>query len=1354
MEQKDLPYRLEELLTNFYRLERVERINYVQYIPSKPEGQWSIQAELALRKRNSKVLVSLFSRELWCFSINSDPIPTLELDHLGNTPAPEKTGYFTPDISKPNLPTAYAVFLKALRRMMHISLCLESGQHLIPFGNSCLFRGESRSTKVVHCEPQLFENGDLCVSFSCKNMRLCNFDTKMIDESFLQKNAIYLAPSGIRAYLYSHELEKCVSPPPKNASVLLITLLVSHGIDLTKKKDLTWVRVIPNLDHLNGYTPSVSSYLDPPRATKTAIWPLELCFSQSSAPLSKSLRELSLQPDLQETFDLIDDFIQLKLTSAFKTPGSTTGALGSGTVTGMNALSTGGIYGDHYTAQPKNFQAGSLYNLNVFGNHNSRRSPGGPSANVTPVHNRSAPQSAENVTPGFLTTPNVNENVDGTGEEILISGTSYKRGENIWTEQNRVSENESESLSTNHAAASESSVDQDNAELDAELFGDDKDDEQLSSDEVNFPQQTKEITDDMFDMIDDSDTSREKTMQLKEPSPFSTDESPFKRKYLDIPLDEMTLPTTPLYMDPGAPLPIETPKERKKSVFAPLNFNPIIESNVDNKYKNGGKFSLDAGKNEDSLKFDISSAKMSSSEEEDLASSDEDLDDFAVNSNVGPALESNTQPTTFAIENQPPISSNDIQRIAFQDPSPLQSFENESGDEKGLREVHSEFWRYPKGASYDFSPSKAYSSHSNSVKPVQFNAESNGPDELSIIKNFTPLLDTVSKSPLANQILDDPAAKQAENKGKLKLDVIGATDSVSAPETSNSLPFLLRHMPLFSIPDIFFHNNPSLSATEGLSSVVNLLVEQIIFDRGLLGDLGSESVTYSAFMDCGDGIIKKCMQDSFSEFERLNGGQLIEEINYIPQPAVYVKKSDEIIKVKGDSDYFSSQLRLKPYKGIKNFRCLFLTTELKDDCLDFLSTMSQIYQSQELGFCELVRLTFADTPGLIYLINLEKDTLLLLSAQIVSYCSTNTQNILSVPLVLFLPISKKSLADVVLMTAKFEFLREEIVSKLPNVRLVLKLIPIDFLTDPMTSVKDYYDFSVGVYNSISPHNIKYTAIADELPKKVEFRTNKELNGQTTHFDVYFHLAYARSIDRNWVSAAWSSSSGNESGAKTWYIGNSTTAFEDVCNQMWQITSACLTNNYGRACLILTRFDSVLPDDELMHWRRLSSTSRNMHLAVVCVGDNTKLSLFDEDRMYPSFKPIFEDDRLSQNVDVTNLDNYEIVDIGREIHGIIFQRPLQLSNSQHRCAINTGALIRFKGSSSRNVVDKFEVSLLNCPHTDSTKLLRIILQEFRNLSTLNSWFGVSKSRSSFVPWHVLAVKKMINAIVHLKVTDDT
>ncbi|KAM3160548.1 Mediator of RNA polymerase II transcription subunit 13 [Lachancea thermotolerans] len=1355
MEYKETPYRLEDLLTSFYRVENINKINYVQYIPSKPDAQWSIQAELALRKHNPKILVSLFSRELWCFSINEEELPKLNLDLLGNPPSPEKIGYFTPNISKPNLPTAYAVFLKALRRKIHINICLKSHQRIIPFGNSCLYNTNEKTNKVIHFEPQLFENGDLCISICTKDVNLRSFNTKTINENFMKSNAIYLAPSGIRAYLVSSDIKKCVSPPPKSASVLLITLLVSHGIDLTKKKDITWVKVTPNLDHLNGYTPSISGYLDPPKATKTAIWPLELCFSQLADSLVSTQTPPSpCVPDLQGTFDIIDDFIQLKLTSAFKSPGNTCTGASMGTATGNEALSTGGTYGEQYQAFHKRSQSGSMSAAGPVGYQlGARQSPSINAANLTPANNKPASHPPDAYINGFLTTPNINESVDANNEDIMLGVSPQKLRSELWSEKKDSDVEFGLKLNTPVENTEISTAsEKDDADLDAELFGDDNADDEvpgnsnLKGDENKQVEQgVKDITDEMFDMADESDSPKDKSEVAKQPAVLDLRRSPFKRKYLDIPLEEMTLPSTPLYTDPGAPLPVETPKDRKKSVFAPLNFNPIIESNVDNKYKNGGKFSFDGGKVEESLKFDVSTANVSSSEDDETGSSADEFDDMFTGGDNFKSTDVNAPTTAFAAESQ----IGNVPEFVQQDTPPLPIFDNSVNNEKTIRDNSLEMWKFSRDqSSQDFGSPKTHSS-SSSARPSQFQIAGNGSNDLLKPNNTNPLLEQTSKSylPINDNNVDSTNGVDKEIGDSL------SPESMPTPESSNSLPFLLRHMPLFSIPDAFFLNNPSLAANDDLPSLLDLLCEQIVFDQGKMGDLKCRTATYNNFEACSDGVVKTTIDDIFSKFQRLHGGELIEEISPIRQPAVYVKKNDEVIKIKSDSEPFSQYLHLKPYKGIKSFKGLFLTTILKNDCLEFLSTMSQIYSSHELGFCELVKLTSADTPGLIYLVNLEESTLSLLSAQIVSYCSTNTLNTMSVPLVVFLPIMSSNLSEVVAMTLKFQFIKNEILSKLPSVKLCLKLIPLDFVKDPLTSIEEYYDFCVGIYNTLPPKSDKFTSIADEVPKKIEFRTIQKTNGQTSHFDVYIHLAYARSVDRNWICAAWSNSNGSENGVKTWYIGNSKNAFEDACNRMWRITLKFASNKYGRVCLVLSRFDSVLPDDELMHWRRLSSTSRNLHLAVVCVGDNTKVSLYDEDRIYPSFKPIFRDGRLSQKIDTLNLDNYEIVDIGSEIHGIVFRSPLHLANSQHRCAINTGALVRFKAADCDEILDKMEVNLLNCPHSDSTKLLKIILQEFRNLASLNPWFGISKSKDVFVPWHVLAVKKMLRTMVHLKVKDN-
>ena len=159
------------------------------------------------------------------------------------------------------------------------------------------------------------------------------------------------------------------------------------------------------------------------------------------------------------------------------------------------------------------------------------------------------------------------------------------------------------------------------------------------------------------------------------------------------------------------------------------------------------------------------------------------------------------------------------------------------------------------------------------------------------------------------------------------------------------------------------------------------------------------------------------------------------------------------------------------------------------------------------------------------------------------------------------------------------------------------------------------------------------------------------------------------------------------------------------------------------------------------------------MAVVCVDDSEKISFFDEDKLYPSFKPIFKNNDLSQCVNQRKINDYEIRNLDENIHGVIFEHPFPLANSQHRCAIKSGALIKFKRNSGNSTWKKFEVNLLNCPHSDSTKLLETILEEFRNLAALNVWFGISNGEKSHIPWHVLAVKKMMNVMVHTKIKID-
>lgn len=1362
MTTDSLTYRLDDLLSSFYRIERLEKVSFHQYVPKKQEDQWSIQMELLLRKQNPRNLVALLSRELWCFSINDQKVPTPPKlsDDEGNNEelVPDKKGHFTADYSKPNLPPQYALFLKALRRMVYINITANSSNMLVPYGNACLSLEGSKACQVLHIEPHLFDNGELVTTITTKSPGLTPLMTDRIEESFLKSHALYLAPSGIRMYLPSSNKQRCLTRPPKNAEVLLMTLYVSHGIRLIEKKDIQWVKLIPHLGHLNGHTPNIASYMDPPTDARTIIWPLDLCFAQVVSDNQFDSEKSPCYHSLNDAFDVIDDFVQLKQTSAYRTPKSSSGTMG--TVLSGNALGSGGAYMEQFQPYYRS-QIGSAPSTSyLLSKENSDLKP--ISRDTSPAYSsfeKPLTGSGENFGPGaFSTTPNLNESSMFNEKKSMLNeleisplksdaGSSLKQmlreTEPPMGTTAMVSPHREISLSEKHKAITDPPANE-------ELFGDDddEDDEDLFGEDNNLSGgedkphgetpttkgKSDEITDDMFGMSDDEDQDRTENGNdgsyfFKGGGPPSSERPPkkatLKRKYLDIPIEEMTLSQTPLYTDPGAPLPVETPKEKRKSVFAPLNFNPIIENNVDNKYKNGGKFSISPSHNEEALIFDISKADSSSSED------DSDSSDGLEELDIRPDLRStelapqDLQYGSYPVQGVQDSVSQELMR------NELMSTSVPPGNEM-LKEGTNAIWRL---SNPDISQPESLLNSMNDHLTADgtLNKINTTPDQFI----------TMAKLPKGEQ-----PSFFSENEASLP--EATPSDAPLMSESSSSLPFLLRHMPLSSIPDIFFSSKINAVITKRNQDVLGLLAEQLVFDCDMFESLGGPDIAYSALKGCNStGLIFHTMQDLFSEFSRMKGDDIISSIYPMKIPAVHVRRHHEFIKMNADSQIFSQYLNVKPAKGIKNFRFLMLTASFFDDCSSFVSTLSQTYISYEFGFCELLKLTGEDTQGLNFLKDFEESRLLLLAAQIVSYCSTNKNAGKDVPLMIILPIETSSLEEIVNKTMKFETIRNEVLSKIPNAQLFLKLISMEFVRNPLISVDSYSNLCLSIYNILPPKAVKFTSIARTLPKEINFRTMQQTNSSSAiHYDAFIHLAYARSADKEWVFAALSDSTGNENMIKTLYVGRSKSKFDEACNEIWSSALHLANTKCGKICLILTRLNGVLPDDELMNWRRLSG--RSIHLAVVCVDDNTKISFLDENDSYPSFKRLLQNVGKTRTLDTSNFDDYEVRNIYEDVHGVVFRNSFPLTNSQHRCAIKSGALIRYKDCFGDKILDKFEVNLLNCPHSDSTKLLETILEEFRNLSALNSWFGISNGKITHIPWHVLSVKKMMKTLVHTRV----
>lgn len=1400
-----IPYRLEEVFSSFYKINSITKINYEQYIPRNQDERWSIQMELNIRKQNPQCLIALLSKELWCFSINDDPLPSLseiDIPKSNILPSndiaedltddsvlkPEKSGHFTADYSKPNLPPYYALFLKALRKCIYINLTLNSNNTLIQFGNACISLNTERNTKnfLLQTEPHLFSNSDLVLSISMKDMNLYPLKEEELCTDLTRTHALYMAPSGIRAFLKGSSQQRSTVPPPKNAAVLLNTLNFSHGIDLTQKEDLQWVSLVPHLGHLSGQTPSISSYMDFPSESREIAWPLDLCFIQASHDNECSQKEDSFAfESFQNTLDMIDDFIQVRQTSAYRTPGAS-GAPGT------NPMSTGGPFTEQFQLSSKKSASSMHGTIGVSplgGIQSSIRNPNGVDTNnnsmlasnqrlinsnqniISPLYansDRLTSNAPDLFGPEFSTTPNSNENsnelfndrkpdlrispVKSDMDKSLMLMDSVLDGES--PDNKELFGDDEEDLANSTGKSGDTSatdqetqhnidVDMDNEGDVDDLFGETSgEDAKTSVPKLN----SDEITEEMFGMSDDDDSGRPSSGRisisnnkarennLDEIDQYDTPRKQnLKRKYLDIPIDQMTLSNSPLYTDPGAPLPVETPRERRRSVFEPLTFNPIIENNVDNKYKKGGKFSLSPVQKEEALKFDVSTGEISSSEEEDSDSSLEGFDYPTIKPDLR-SLDGHLNEGTF-------MNTQTGQESAQS--GLLSSNFGTNGDQFTAREGSNAIWRIP-ASDIPATDSPVKSIETSIPSPIEGSNPSDAygrslSDEAYKIMDHNSVKSEfgIGKSTKYNDVSNGEHSSGSESP------------SNALPKSASNIPFLLRHMPLSSMPDVFLRNNPVVSLRADDHDILNQLCEQVVFDNGVLSNLQIPTRNCEGANVEDSGLIIDTIRSLFPQFKQISGSTLISKIYPMKESFVFIKKQDELIKIKADVQNFGKFLNFKPPFGIKNFKFLLLTNTLQNDCLSFASTLSQTYIGQEFGFSELLKLSDEEMNGLIYMKEFDKTRLLLLSAQIVSHCSTNKNSGNDANLMVILPLEKGNLADIVLKTKIFQLIREEVRSKLPDMELFFKVVPMEMVKNPLVSVDAYYNLCTSIYNLLPSKKMKYTTIAHKLPDKITFRTVKSTHESSViHYDVYIHLAYARSIDKQWVFAALSDSDGKENAIKSWYVGDSKTAFDNACNDIWTMGLSLANSQYGKICLILTRLNGILPDDELMNWRRLSG--RNVHLAVVCVDDSDKISFMDEDRMYPSFKPIFKNDSLAMPFNAKNMDDYEVRNIDEDIHGVIFEHPFPLANSQHRCAIKSGALVRFKRNAGHSTWDKFEINLLNCPHSDSTKLLQIILDEFKNLAALNTWFGITDGHNSYIPWHVLAVKKMMNAIIHIQV----
>ncbi|CDK27742.1 unnamed protein product [Kuraishia capsulata CBS 1993] len=1401
-----------------------------------------IRNQLAENYGGKGVLVIASGKDVWVFLMDvaeiEDPAASAQLQSAleslisdGRLPLNmHSVGSFTASefAQKPNF-SMYMNFFKAVRKSIFAKVSASGANakgYMLPFATQLLIHNISPDSSddfsVLKMNPSLSLKGELIVNMSMSNFPrfrrlsdLCPGDPVIATDD----KVVYLCPSGVRCYFAVNG--NCKDSLTEEAPSHLdkhIQLLKEHCDiilpQIPRKK--AWVKLVPNLKHLNSLTPMISNFLEKDLArygsSKYIVWPTCLCFIQTSVDTGQD----SAQPNskFEDPFDVVNDFIDADL---------------------------------EYDAK--------------------KEEEGFP----------------------VLNPPIADLEMHDFEEDVRMADDSK-----LWSEDRLEQKSDQESI---------------------------------SHDEVSTPSPKGEDWDELFgDMEDEDDPMTNQLPNAAASSPSFSVQLGEEGLGSDMEESRSFEPvSTSLYEDPGAPAPLPlqifaspshdyqenrtisekpesrsvTPNELKKSVFAPLNFNPVIQKSIDSKYSNGGKYFFGSSK---------------------TGSDDIEIDD----------------PTTPSFKK--------FAQSRFGDITPSLQ-ENDDSD-------------LVSDSEYESSDSDS-TSDNDVAEEMEVTPESNaGMVGLGI--NHGSLLS--SQEPAISALSAGWTSSQNVNQSPIPGGPV---------ENQNWLPFLLRTIPMYTIPACFMKNNPSISAGllgSVLPIIQNLLVfgwanyleddtelasfdpcfQELMASRYLSSDidnvmrtsfpgvaplklyelLGSSKSQQVKYFDYLTGEYKDSIEytDQYipQEFddpnfattsplfnmntapESANFAQqasdtqsMLDSVSqsnlfHFPQSMINLKRMDQPLKVSLSGLKFWNLLNLQPLHGKADFRMVIVAPHINgffaDQCKDFFNSVVINYSSCKLGTVHPVEIVKKDDDECLLLsdgvltidtedVNNEaqywdsvRATLSLLAKSIQLSYLENERNADAqtadetqrLPILLFFadPFgsissiveaakSVSEFADTVSMAVDSQSISDKnALDKqkkkkksnastpktpvIPIVRLPIKvfqkIFPIDFCYSrdggfSMCTNSILTKMSLSLYNICpsSDHSRDFmrtfTTISKDLPKKIDFKlTRMAIASSLISEDLFIHVAYERSIDKNWCVASWTDQYGSIRNLQSWHVpyesskngkGGSSAPFESVSNKMWNITMNYINNHTGKCYVILTRLNNVIPDDELIEWKRLSQKYKNMSLVVLTVDTSSSFLVKvgnangycgDPESSDAGFNAGFTGGKLntntvgstSSNTGVTpfkiespevygsmttpsdfnmlspsggntgkppgtpgNSETSSIQDVTKEAFGLILNSPLPLSNQPTRIPIKTGYLYNvFPLNSERKDKSSLEVNLLSCPHfSNGPELVKTILFQYRNLSNLSDAWAMSKPHCKFnsmIPWHIMAVKKTLSGIVHIRV----
>ncbi|KAB5583153.1 mediator complex subunit 13 C-terminal-domain-containing protein [Coniochaeta sp. 2T2.1] len=541
----------------------------------------------------------------------------------------------------------------------------------------------------------------------------------------------------------------------------------------------------------------------------------------------------------------------------------------------------------------------------------------------------------------------------------------------------------------------------------------------------------------------------------------------------------------------------------------------------------------------------------------------------------------------------------------------------------------------------------------------------------------------------------------------------------------------------------------------------------------------------------------------------------------IPAPHVELRRYDSKLSVLPSAVSFWEGLGLSPSQGAKDINaiCVFPNWKgMQDNAVCFLDRIRSIYESLKMGTFD--RLLYgADIPSGLFPYNTEKIAASPLSAtapqpgSALSAAMTKLASDLARLIVteknhvVYFVYTPDSPGSIVEACAAFQDLFEKYKKavadrkKIVSNELVLQLIPLDYVASETSlailSPSDYAKLCVETYDRCTvfggPMPAPAIVLEPPLPRGIEFKPTATPSANVLHENSLIHLAYARSVDERWITAAWTDNRGIKQMTASYCLGRRgkplSNSLEEVTHEIWDTTHDLISMWKVHWRVIITKC-GPMEQTEIDNWLALaqSETKASISLTLMTVDTNPSLQLIPPPAKIPVTMssafyttpvstpqpmmtvspeqsggnpptPINPNNPMTATTpggesSATEPDaDTVLIDVTDTTWGAVVSHRLNNSSSltELNPAVQSGYLVKRSGVKPEDPPVAMEVNVIHCEGNNPRAyelVLREMLMYFRGLGTLARLRGVVDRETDVRPWHVAAAEKGVRALYQL------